>query len=315
MSRRGMKTTVPDHATKLKTYKAFGEIVRSFAEGKTDLLVIVGPPGLSKSQTLKRSVADTDALLIKGHSTPMKFYELAYYAKDQPIILDDVNTLLSNKLNQEYVRALTETDKYKKIQYSTSSKAFDKLGIPQHFWTESGVCIITNWWEESALFTALESRAEFFVLDFSWAEVHREVGTWFWDQEIYDYVAAKIPQLRQPDMRIYMKAWKRKKAGLKHLPWQDVIDEHIATGNHQVVREYLADGRFKSDRKRAEDFVANGFANSIQTFYTLAHEVRRWQEGAVPKIKLGRKQPPVEARPEDAAIPDSEFELEDALED
>jgi hypothetical protein len=314
MSRRGMKTTVPDHATKLKTYKAFGEIVRSFAEGKTDLLVVCGPPGLSKSQTLKHATEGTDALLVKGHVTPLRFYELAYHARNKPIVLDDVNQFMSNKLNQEYVRALTETDQLKKLEYQTSSKAFEALGIRKKFETSSGVCIITNWWEDSPLFAALESRAEFFVLDFSWAEVHREVGKWFWDQEVYDYVGEKIPQLRQPDMRLYMKAWKRKVAGLKYLPWREVIDEHIATGNHQVVREYLADPKYKSDRKRAEDFVENGFAKSIQTFYSLAHEVRRWNEGAVPKIKLTRKNRPVE----EPTIPEDEYdnaELEDALED
>ncbi len=139
-------------------------------------------------------------------------------------MIDDANEFLAEKLNQQFVRSLTETDAYKRMEYDSASKTFQAMEIPSHFYTKSPVCIISNWWADTPLFRALESRAEFFNFAPSWCELHREVGTWFWDQEIYDYVGKNLHKLRSPDARLYVKAANRKEAGLSANPWKSLID-------------------------------------------------------------------------------------------
>jgi len=311
MGRRGIKTTVPADAARLENYNQLKEIIQSFASGKTSSLVIVGSPGLSKSKSVELALGDVakEYLYIKGgHCSPMKMYELLYNNKDVPVVLDDVNIMLGDKKIQQFIRALTETNKYRKIEYESFDRRFEAAGLPSHFTTTSPVCIVTNWWEDSPMYYGIASRAEFFVLDFSWAEVHKYVGEWFWDQEIFDYVGSKIPQLKKPDIRMYIKAYSRKMGKLKHLPWKAAIDSHIDDNMGQVIRTLLADKTYRSDRKRAEKFAADGHG-VIQTFYTRSAEIKKMLESPIPKIKLKAKNPPKEARPADAIVHDPDDEL------
>ena len=56
--------------------------------------------------------------------------------------------------------------------------------------------------------------------------MYKEVGTWFRDQEIFDYVYERLESLKAPDCRLYVKAYNRKKAGLKNLNWRRLIDDY-----------------------------------------------------------------------------------------
>lgn len=317
MARTGLKTTLPENATKLTTYRQLAEIVGSFVQGHQPLLVILGAPGLAKSQTLKHATKNVHALLVKGHRSPMQFYAACYMAKDQPIIVDDANEFLSEKLNQQFIRSLTETDSFKRLEYDSSAKSFVRLGIPTHFYTKSPVCIISNWWRDDPLFNALESRAEFFNFTPSWPELHREVGTWFWDQQIYDYVAKNIPFLKAPDARLYVKAYNRKKGNLQHLPWQNLIDEAADDEAGQRVRELVHDRKIRTNDARARMFVTEGYG-SRATFYRRLSEIMAWlpADESVPRIRLTRSSPPIEPRPQDAYMePEEDEEVEGDYED
>lgn len=88
-----------------------------------------------------------------------------------------------------------------------------------------------------------------------WEEVYNEIGKWFWDQEIYDYLWERLPFLREPDMRLVVRAWDRKKGGLKEMPWQQVIDAHVDDKHNLLLRELLsqgADGRKKANKPKTK---------------------------------------------------------------
>ena len=60
--------------------------VDAFAHNERNLLIVVGPPGTSKSTTIRKSVVN--ARFIEGGSTPYRLYLELYEHKDLPIILD-----------------------------------------------------------------------------------------------------------------------------------------------------------------------------------------------------------------------------------
>ncbi len=213
------------------------------------------------------------------------------------------NDLMSQRLCREYVNALAETDQYKRLDYGTKTKILEEEGVPKFFWTTSPVCLIVNHWNShDPIFRGLESRAEFIFFAPDWAEVYREVGKWFWDQEIYDYVWERLDVLREPDVRLFVKAYNRKKAKLAKMTWQKVIDAYVDDELGLAVRRLIHDASFPSNTARAVAFCEKTEANRA-TFYRRLRQIRRYRPTAKPpRIVLGRTAPPDETRPVDGDV-------------
>lgn len=297
----------PEGAIVVKTYKEAKELLRAFAGGLIQLLVIVARPGLAKSRLARQAVDGIEnrrPLIIRLRKSALDFYTDLYAAKDQPVILDDDDDLMSDRLCREYIKALTETDTYKRLDWGTKTKILQDEGVPKRFWTTSTVCLITNHWNScDPIFQALESRAEFIYFDPDWVEVYREVGTWFWDQEIYDYVWEHIQQLKEPDMRLFVKAYNRKQAGLITMGWRRLVDEYVDDSLGLVVRRLLEDTSYASNDARAEAFCAETERHRA-TFYRRLAQIKRYRPQAKPsRIILKHTDRPVERRPRDAVNP------------
>ena len=52
------KPRLPHHCLIVRTYDEFRDLVRAFALGAYELLVIVGGPGLGKSEIVKRTMQE-----------------------------------------------------------------------------------------------------------------------------------------------------------------------------------------------------------------------------------------------------------------
>lgn len=295
---------VPKGATVVRTYEALRELLVAFAAGHIPLLVIIARPGLGKSRLVQQAVKGKKALIIKLRKSGLDFYTDLYGAKDVPVVLDDADNLLGQPLCREYVKALTETDKYKRLAYGTKTKILEEEGVPKSFYTTSSVCLIANRWNSrDAIFHALESRAEFIYFDPDWSEVYREVGAWFWDQQIYDHVGDRLGDLKEPDMRLFVKAYNRKKAGLSTMDWRKLIDDYMDDALGLEVRRLMDDTTFKSNTDRAQTFTDKTGANRA-TFYRRLAQIRRYRPQVLhDRIILEHSAPPVEARPDDGKVP------------
>ncbi len=298
------RTSPPAGATVVTTYKGMNELVRAFAAGHIPLLVIIARPGLGKSRLVQQAVKGQKALIIKLRKSGLDFYTDLYAAKDLPVVLDDADNLMSQPLCREYVKALTETDKYKRLAYGTKTKILEEEKVPKFFFTTSPVCLIANHWNSrDPIFQALQSRAEFVYFDPDWAEVYREVGSWFWDQEIFDYVRDRVRDLKDPDMRLFVKAYNRKKARLATMNWRTLIDDYVDDALGLEVRRLMDDPSFKSNTDRAQAFTASTKANRA-TFYRRLAQIRRYRPHAMPdRIILEHTAPPEEPRPDDGKVP------------
>jgi len=183
----------PTTAHKITTYQELREFARAFANGDIPLLVVMSTPGVGKSQTIKAATEGIRTLTIKGRKSAIDFHTDSYHYQDDPVVLDDADSMLGDRLCRSYIKMLTETDQYKRIDYGTKTKILEREGVPKSFFTTSPVCILTNHWDSGdVILNAIESRAEFVHFVPAWDEVYRYIGGWFWDQEIFDYLYNRL---------------------------------------------------------------------------------------------------------------------------
>jgi hypothetical protein len=90
------------------------------------------------------------------------------------------------------------------------------------------------------------------VFDPSALEVHRQASTWFWDQDVFDFVAGYLHLMPNHSSRTYVNAWERKNAGL---PWKPAVLDRCLSGLTLEVAKLRSDPQFKTEEERARAFV------------------------------------------------------------
>jgi len=301
------KYNPPSKISTLTTYVELEEVLRNFADGKISFAVILGKPGLSKGESTKKALQGKAARIIKGDHSHPNLYCTLYEHQDQPIVFDDTDKLMDQSWFQELLKNLTETNKFKKLEYNKKSPILIETETPVFYWTKSPVLLIMNWWDtDNALCTALESRAEFFVFEPDWYECYQAWASWFDDQEIYDYIHANLEILKLPDARLLVKARNRKQAGMQQVSWKQLIDDHIDDQVGQEVRRLLKSKKFASNNARAAEFVKLGLGDRA-TFYRRMKEIQAFFSVGIPKptrITLTTQGAVEEERPMDGPLAD-----------
>ena len=87
------------------------------------------------------------------------------------------------------------------------------------------------------------------------AEVHRKAGTWFDDQEIYEWFAANLHRVREPSLRHYVRAKELKAAGMD---WTEVLAAEDENPRARLAAELLASAAYGSTAARVQAFVEQG---------------------------------------------------------
>ena len=163
------------------------------------------------------------------------------------------------------------------------------------FSTTSRLALIGNDWKTlNADVAALEDRGHVLFFEPTALEVHRQAASWYWDQEIFDFVAGHLHLIAQHSLRTYRQASELKQAGLD---WRRAVLSRCLSGSALVVARLQADPIFESQAARVQAFIAAG-GGCRATYY---HHARKLRPPAdVPRIQLTCKIPPHT----DRAIPD-----------
>lgn len=201
----------------IDTFGEFHNVVKRFGEGHFDLLIVVGSPGLSKTRSMK--AACPDARIIQGGNlTAFGFYLQLYEHRDQTIIADDIDQLYTNKDAIRLLKAVCQTEPVKTVGWHTASRSLpmDLHGNHVHeFSTRSRIAIIANEWKTlNKNVAAVGDRGLLVAFEPSAQEVHRQVKTWFKDEEIIAFVAKHLDIIASPSMRTYVMAQQLKTADL-----------------------------------------------------------------------------------------------------
>lgn len=263
--------TRPEHALTIRTYEEFRSDIVKFAEGKYNFILCIGNSGLAKSETVEKTLGK-NAATISGSPTPWGFYQWAYDNMDKTLILDDVApNFYKQEVSNSLFKNLTETRRTKTLRWATAAAGGDKE-YPTSFQTTSRVIVLVNDWKSmSEHVRAIEGRATTMIFDPSPTEVHNEVGRWFADQEVYDFVYANRRFITKPNMRLYVKALEQKRAGST---WRKrTLEMMVGDVRLNQLAEILTDPSYTSNNQRQEAFVKAGYG-SRTTFYEYLKEFR-----------------------------------------
>jgi hypothetical protein len=264
------------------------QYVRAFAAGHLNLLMIFGPPGVGKSRSVRQALGSR-VCWIGGQATPFGIYLQAYQHRHAPIVLDDVDGLYADRLGVRLLKALGQTERTKTLSWQTAAPTLERCGIPRQFTTTSRVALIGNDWKTlNADVAALEDRGHLLLFQPSPLEVHRQAARWFWDQEIFDFVADHLHLMAQHSLRTYCHAWELKQADLD---WRQGVLGRCLTGVALAVAKLKANPDFASEAERIRVFVQSG-AGCRASYFRHAKKLR--PVAATPKIALTRTSPPVD---------------------
>ena len=213
--------------------------------------------------------------------------------RDEVIVLDDVDSLYADRAAVRLLKCLCQTERQKTLAWHSYAKALEREDIPRKFTTESRVLIIANVWKTlNSNVTAIEDRGHVLLFEPSPLEVHSRVAQWFWDQEVFDFVARHLHLIAEPSMRHYLAAWELKQAGFD---WRSRLLERWATDDRTVlVAQLKADPSYVSEEDRVRAFKEKG-GGCRQTYFAHAEKISsRWRSAAdypgkpSPRQRLGQ---------------------------
>jgi hypothetical protein len=158
-------------------YSIVGELVESLLKSKeTHSLILVSQPGLGKTYSLTKKlnsigkVYDRDYIMVSGHITPMKLYEKMYRFREGLIFVDDVLAVFKNEDSKSLLLDATQTEQTRMVQYESSSRRLEQLGLPNRFLFNGKVVFCTNTLPTDPRTTALKSRSYYKEISFSYKE-------------------------------------------------------------------------------------------------------------------------------------------------
>jgi hypothetical protein len=280
---------LPDDTIVITAYDELDRYLRKFAEGILDLVLLLGPPGVGKTESVKRCLgmepgAPSDALYVEGHVQPFGLYQGLWRHRDMPVVLDDLDRLYAHADCVRLLKPLCNSRREKRISWLSSAVAAVPE-LPTEFTTESNVILIANEWRSlNGNVRALEDRAIILWFNPSPMEIHRRTAEWFDDPEVFQFVGSYLPHISQLSMRYYDKGTRLRKAGF--VDWQkSVLQMMLPDRTVALVAGLQLDPRLGSDVDRLAQFSAE-CGRSRMTYYRCKRRIP--EPAAPPRIVLRR---------------------------
>jgi len=275
----------PPGALVLRTYRELDQFVGAFAEGLLNLLLIIGRPGVQKSQTVQQAVGER-ACWIDGSATAFGLYCQLYQERDRPVVIDDVDGLYADRAAVRLLKCLCQTEPRKRLGWHSAATARCR-GIPASFETTSRVALLANELRiPNADVSALLDRGHVLVFDPSAREVHLRTAGWFWDQEVFDFIGRSLQLAERLSMRDYVLGWELKRAGMDWQGW--LLTRWGITGKRRLVVQLKADPSLGSEAERVRAFIAQQ-GGCRATYFN--HARRLGQPLQLPELQLNHLPP------------------------
>jgi predicted AAA+ superfamily ATPase len=226
------------------------DMVCMLATGDQASVIVTGPGGLGKTFNVikaleKSGLKDISNLqefeidsrinlrksfvVIKGYSTPKGLYRALYENRNGVIVFDDCDSVFSDELSLNILKAALDSGKRRKICWNSDSSLLRREGIPDSFDFDGSAIFITNLKFSNVKskklqdhLAALQSRCHFLDLTIDnqrdkmlrIKQVHRDAdGGLFKDYEfdsnesqvIIDFMFENQTKLREISMRMCLK--------------------------------------------------------------------------------------------------------------
>ncbi len=245
----------PDNAIILTSYAQLVAYINAFAQGHINLVIVVGSHGLSKSRTV-RAILGAEACWIEGNASAFGIYQQLYRHRDKNFVIDDVDSLHSDRNGIRLLKCLCQSETNKSIAWHTATRALERANIPREFTTTSRVIIICNDWKTvNRNVAALQDRGHLLTFKPTAAEIHSKAQEWFSDDEILAWFADNQHRIAEPSLRWYLKAQELKRSGLD---WTQILPLDPLSLRRKLVVELMDDASFETQEARAHEFIRRG---------------------------------------------------------
>lgn len=164
-------------------YDNLKQYINFIVEKKANALIVCGPPGMSKTYTVRRTLhfagkrPGRDYVIEKGASLGLlATYSLLYKNKKRLLVLDDFDTPLANQDVVNLLKSITDTYTKRIVSLprervlGTMDKGESSIGVPEKFEFDGQLVIITNL-NKSQIDRALISRAPAFEVNYNVQEI------------------------------------------------------------------------------------------------------------------------------------------------
>jgi hypothetical protein len=262
------RTPFVSNVLTVTTYEELNEHALSFAVGRYSLLVLLGSPGLGKSQTLRHSLGNRRHVYLDNHASAFALYQLLHDHRNQLLVIDDLDSIYADRAMVRLIKALCNTDPVKTIRWHSRHPdiGWDAGKIYPEFETRSAVCLIANQWKTlNTNIQAIEDRG--IVIDFrpNAGEIHVRARTWFDDTVVYDFIERHLGLITRPSMRYYVHGRCLREAHPDR--WQAMLLELMGVDRRiRILATLLEDARYRTQEERAAVFESMGLGDR-STYY------------------------------------------------
>lgn len=325
----------------VRTYAELGKWSRAFADGAFGLFFLIGHQGQGKSRHLKELLLGEGAkpktpkkprgrtsgrtpkgptkqspkqsphpnhipepLWVEGGAvSAFKLYQDLWMHLDQPVVLDDVDQVYSDRTLVRLMKTLCQTEREKTVGWHTDSAKLQAMGIRNKFKTRSRVCVIANRWNTlNEHVGSLVDRGMLIRFEPSPDEVLRYAQTIKFvplrgkddeykkvDADIIKFVRDNLWLVKQLSLRDLRTANEAKDA---KLDWKGSLANSLRIAEYLLVAELEGDRGYHSEEQRAAEFARRTRLSRPMYFKykkELAELRAERQSGTKSKRRAGRK--------------------------
>ena len=133
------------------------DMTKATKKGDVRAMIVSGPPGVGKSHGVEKVLGKHDMIaqlgdrpakyeVVKGAMSAIGLYVKLYkYAdKDNVIVFDDCDSIFSDELSLNILKAALDSKKTRKIHWNTDSFKLRNEGVPDSFEFKGSAIFITN---------------------------------------------------------------------------------------------------------------------------------------------------------------------------
>lgn len=140
-------------------FQMLEDMTKATKSGDVRAMIVSGPPGVGKSHGVEKQLskhdlladlADDDSMrkyeVIKGAMSPIGLYCKLYShrRKDHVVVFDDCDSIFSDELSLNILKAALDSKKVRTINWNTDSYKLQHEGVPDHFKFAGSAIFITN---------------------------------------------------------------------------------------------------------------------------------------------------------------------------
>ena len=138
-------------------FEMLEDMTRATKKGDVRAMIVSGPPGVGKSHGVEKVLGKHDLIatlgdkppkyqVVKGAMSAIGLYcKLYNYAdKDNVLVFDDCDSVFSDELSLNILKAALDSKKTRTIHWNTDSFKLRNEGVPDSFDFKGGAIFITN---------------------------------------------------------------------------------------------------------------------------------------------------------------------------